>query len=60
MQELSKLIDSKNIYEHYLLKKTKETDDRQTAYDSRIQHSPKTPGEEIVPVSISSQILRKN
>ena len=29
MQELSKSIDTKNLFEHYLLKKEKE-DDRQT------------------------------
>ncbi len=60
MQELSKLIDNKNIYEHYLLKKTKQLDDRQTAYDSRINQTPKSPEEEIVPTHISSQILKRN
>lgn len=60
MQELSKLIDKKNIYEFYLLKKTKELDDRQTTYDSRINQSPKSPEEEIVPTQISAQILKKN
>ena len=35
MQELSRSIDTKNLYEHYILKKSKE-DDRMTNYDSRI------------------------
>ena len=47
MQELSRSIDNKNIYDHYLLKKSKE-DDRMTNYDSRVtpQDSPvRNPGE---------------
>lgn len=66
MQELSKMMDSRNLYEQYLLKKTKELDDRQTAYDSRVNQLEKSPQsaispeDEILPTHISAPILRRN
>lgn len=57
MQELSRAIDVKNLYEHYLNKKSKEKDDRETNYGSRVEpnhHSSKDKDEEIVPLHVSA------
>ena len=64
MQTLSESIDTKNLYEHYLFKRSKE-DDRMTNPDSRMveskrEESPQSAGNEVVPTYISAQILMKN
>ena len=34
MQDLSKVLDTKNLFEHYLLKNEREKDDRDTSHES--------------------------
>jgi|688.fasta_scaffold364316_1 hypothetical protein len=67
MQELSQLLDTKNLFEHYMLKASREKEDQETEQGS-FRESPHTPPspyspksqETYVPLHVSAPILRRN
>ena len=65
MQELSKILDTKNLYEHYLLKASRDKDKEDTNMgsfrDNGSQRSPMIQKQdEHVPLHISAPILKRN
>jgi hypothetical protein len=70
MQELSSLLDTKNLFEHYLLRATREKEEQDTEQGSfrespntpKSPQSPQTPTSQdtFVPLHVSAPILRRN
>jgi hypothetical protein len=65
MQELSRLLDTKNLFEHYMLKASREKEDQETEQGSFRETPPPSPQspnsqEAFVPLQVSAPILRRN